>query len=113
LPNYHCRILVQTQGDLFGTEADYSPSISFYCCLLSFCQCCTSSVIIGWYDRLPYRETQSHFTATNDEAALIVVDVDLWAAAGVVGLALKAMDKATKFPWERKTSGAPIAQHQV
>jgi len=31
---------------------------------------------------------------------VIVVDVDLRAAAGVVGLALKAMGKATKFPWE-------------
>jgi len=44
---------------------------------------------------------------------LVVVDIDLRAAAGVIGLALKAMDKAMKFPLERKNSGAPIAQHQV
>ena len=113
MPNYNCIILVQTQVSLHGTEADYSLSTSLYCCLLSFCHCCASSVIVGWCHRLHYQGTQSHPTATDDEAALIVVNVDLQAAARVVGPALKALVKSTKFSLERKTSGVPIAQHLV
>jgi len=34
-------------------------------------------------------------------------------AAGAVGLALRALDEATKYSMERKTMGKPICEHQA